>query len=85
MKKIMMKSIEERAYKKSLELFKPKANVTTKELLIEMAKEQEQITKQEMINKAKEAYCKASRCGVPRDTCLRLGTCDKYDNFVRML
>lgn len=34
-----MKSIEERAYKKSLELFKPKANVTTKELLIEMAKE----------------------------------------------
>lgn len=49
-----MKSIEERAYKKSLEMFKPKANVTTKELLIEMATEQAEITKQEMLEKAKQ-------------------------------
>lgn len=38
------------------------------------------------INKAKEAFCKATCNGhPPRSTCTSLGTCKEYDNFVKLL
>lgn len=38
------------------------------------------------IKRAKEDFCKASCNGhPPRSTCTSLGTCEKYDNFVKFL
>lgn len=38
------------------------------------------------IEKAKEAFCKATCNGhPPRSTCTSLGTCKEYDNFVKLL
>lgn len=38
------------------------------------------------IKRAKEAFCKASCNGhPPRSTCTSLGTCDKYDNFIKYM
>lgn len=38
------------------------------------------------IEKAKEAFCKATCNGhPPRRTCTSLGTCKEYDNFVKLL
>ena len=38
------------------------------------------------IEKAKEAFCKAACNGLPpRNTCTSLGTCKKYDNFVKYM
>lgn len=41
--------------------------------------------RKEMINKSCEAFCTARGCHVPRATCLRLGTCNDYDEFNRQL
>lgn len=41
--------------------------------------------RREMIEKAEKAFCNFSECGVQRDTCLSLGTCDAYDRFKKML
>ena len=39
-----------------------------------------------LIKKAKEYFCKAVCNGhPPRSTCTSLGTCKKYDNFVKYL
>lgn len=38
------------------------------------------------INKACEAFCKATCNGnPPRSTCTSLGTCKEYDNFVKFM
>ena len=38
------------------------------------------------IKKAKEAFCKAMCNGKPpRSTCTSLGTCEKYDNFIKFM
>lgn len=38
------------------------------------------------IEKAKEAFCKATCNGCPpRSTCTSLGTCKEYDNFVKYM
>lgn len=45
--------------------------------------------KQEEINKvihlAKIAFCESCGCGIPRDTCTSLGTCNEHDVFARIL
>lgn len=39
-----------------------------------------------LIEKAKEAFCKATCNGhPPRSTCTSLGTCKECDNFVKLL
>lgn len=32
---------------------------------------------------AKVEFCRTCWCGIPRDTCTSLGTCDEHDNFVK--
>lgn len=44
-----------------------------------------EFARKEMIEKAKIAFCKSERCCVPIDTCMRLGTCLHYDEFVKLL
>lgn len=44
---------------------------------------QEEINK--IIHLAKIAFCESCGCGIPRDTCISLGTCDKHDAFARIL
>ena len=39
-----------------------------------------------LVNKMKEAFCKATCNGYPpRSTCTSLGTCKEYDNFVKYM
>ena len=46
----------------------------------------EYIRKDAFIEKAKEAFCKATCNGhPPRSTCTSLGTCKEYDNFVKFI
>ena len=36
-----------------------------------------------IVHLAKVEFCRTCWCGMPRDTCTSLGTCDEYDNFVK--
>ena len=46
----------------------------------------EYIRKDAFIEKAKEAFCKATCNGhPPRSTCTSLGTCKEHDNFVKYM
>lgn len=36
-----------------------------------------------IVHLAKVEFCRCCWCGIPRDTCTSLGTCDEHDNFVK--
>ena len=36
-----------------------------------------------IVHLAKVEFCRTCWCGIPRDTCTSLGTCDEHDNFVK--
>ena len=40
---------------------------------------QERINK--MVHDSCVSFCKHSGCGIPRDTCTSLGTCDEHDEY----
>ena len=39
----------------------------------------------DIYNAITSAYCKSMDCGIPRDTCISLGKCDKCDIFEKEL
>ena len=57
-----------------------------KTLINTLEVKEEVTTTDAFIEKAKEAFCKATCNGhPPRNTCTSLGTCKEYDNFVKLL
>lgn len=36
-----------------------------------------------IVHLAKVEFCRCCLCGIPRDTCTSLGTCDEHDAFVK--
>lgn len=79
-----MNDIEQRANTAPLRSNVQPLSINSAHILgyIQGATEQQEID----IEKACDTFCKVSCCGKPpRETCLRLGTCDDYDRFKKML
>lgn len=60
---------------------KEKAEYDEKEFRNNFVMTEQDINK--IVHLAKVEFCRNCGCGIHRDTCTSLGTCDEHDNFVK--
>lgn len=56
--------------------------------MVEIKKRENYLSQERISSIVKECgvkFCEMCGCGIPRDTCTSLGTCDEYDNFKKTI